>query len=537
MRAMIALVLVSACAADTEVVARFYVDGELAGDVAGLRVRALDATGTAFYDETRPGPGGNVLGFPIAVLFRSEGAPDLRGEATALDRDGNSILTLAFDALYTEGERRDLALCFEQACVGLACERCVAGECVERAVETVAGGTASSPCVAPVPESCAGDDCSSGTCVPVARVSEVSLGPTHTCAIAGGRAYCWGDNAFGKLGIASAAATSATPTDVGLTDALHLATAADHTCAAAGSSRGIEHDVYCWGRAWRGRLTFMDGPVVDRPSSTTFAENGATPVTDEGAGLDGRPWSLRGGDDHTCAIDAGELRCWGSNSGAQLGLPSSGTEDESQAYPVDVTAPPSSTWRTMDVGRRFTCAIDAPAGRLYCWGSNEGGALGMPPSDFMSDEPIEMEPTVRFAALATGVAHGCAISTDGDLFCWGSGDASQTGGVGPAIARVGSERGYDALGAGDSHSCAIRDGVAYCWGSNARGQLGREGSSDLAAPAAVPASTRFVSIAGGGAHTCAIDDAGRLYCWGANDFGQVSATTTSDVRRPTRVCF
>jgi alpha-tubulin suppressor-like RCC1 family protein len=540
MRAMIALFMLAiGCADETEVVAYFFVDDELAASAAGLRVRAFDPSGSSTYDETRPEPGGSALRFPVPVLFRSEGSDALRAEATALDAAGAPLLSLGFEATYTAGERRDLALCFERACVGLGCERCVAGACVAPEIGTVPHETAHAPCVPREPEMCPGDDCSLGACAPVARVSDVSLGSTHTCAVAGDRVYCWGDNAFGKLGIDAAMSMSSTPSDVGLTGALHVAAATDHTCAVAGSSRpSVELDLYCWGRSWRGRITFQDGPDLDRASSTTFAENGASLVTDDGAGLDGRPWMLRGGDDHTCALDAGEIRCWGNNSGQQLGASSSGSEDENQAYPVEVSPPaPAASWRALDVGRRFSCAIEAPGGGLYCWGRNDGGALAMPASLFTTSEPLSMESTVRFSSLATGAAHGCAISTDGDLFCWGNDDAGQTGGVGPSLAPIGTEWGYTAVGAGDSHGCAIRDRVAYCWGSNARGQLGVEGSPDTPVPSAVSSGARFVAIAGGGAHTCAIDVDGRLYCWGANDFGQASSSPSSDVRRPTRVCF
>jgi hypothetical protein len=93
----------------------------------------------------------------------------------------------------------------------------------------------------------------------------ISAGDFHTCAIADGAAYCWGFGRFGRLGTGDtggfrslpvAVATdadstlSALPADAQITA---ISAGSFHTCAIAGG------DAYCWGFGVSGRLG--NGPL------------------------------------------------------------------------------------------------------------------------------------------------------------------------------------------------------------------------------------------------------------------------------------
>lgn len=103
---------------------------------------------------------------------------------------------------------------------------------------------------------------------------------------------------------------------------------------------------------------------------------------------------------------------------------------------------------------------------------------------------------------------------------------------------------YDFIAAGAHHTCAIAmDGTTYCWGRNGNGQLG-DGSPetqvypsayDRLSPVAVLGGYRFLAIALGDGHTCAITEGGEAYCWGFNGSGQLGNGTTDQASNPIRV--
>lgn len=85
--------------------------------------------------------------------------------------------------------------------------------------------------------------------------------------------------------------------------------------------------------------------------------------------------------------------------------------------------------------------------------------------------------------------------------------------------------------AGDSlHTCAIDlHGQAWCWGRQNYGKLGNglSGSDTVATPTRVlQEGLRFVSIAAGLHHTCAISDVGDAWCWGTAEHGRVGVGDT-----------
>jgi alpha-tubulin suppressor-like RCC1 family protein len=84
-------------------------------------------------------------------------------------------------------------------------------------------------------------------------VSQITAGNEHTCAIASGKAYCWGDNSNGELGNNSTS-NSSVPVAVDTNGVLSGLTVSQitagyyHTCALASGK------VYCWGYNDYGQL-------------------------------------------------------------------------------------------------------------------------------------------------------------------------------------------------------------------------------------------------------------------------------------------
>jgi len=157
----------------------------------------------------------------------------------------------------------------------------------------------------------------------VPNVAEVAVGDVHTCArTAGGHVLCFGGNAAGQLGSGTTEA-SATALEVsGPTGVRSIAAGADHSCAVDG--QGV---VWCWGS--NGTDANGDGQpeqVTGKLGQGATIENRLKPVTVAGVN---NVVAVTAGDDHTCALTApGEIWCWGSNTDGQLG---GGTDSGSPA--------------------------------------------------------------------------------------------------------------------------------------------------------------------------------------------------------------
>ncbi|HSE53734.1 MAG TPA: hypothetical protein VLB00_16205 [Gemmatimonadales bacterium] len=337
------------------------------------------------------------------------------------------------------------------------------------------GWTDSAGKAIPIPP---GADCRLGECrtlVPVTRIptdaplQELTAGGHHACALAlNGKAFCWGHNHMGQLGTGTWSTAQgslgepvSTPTAVigGLRFA-QLAAGWDFTC---GISR-IGATVHCWGYGQQGQTgdssvtTYCKGPA-GYPNQACSNPRPARVATESLPG----DWRARNGVRFVqvsagmglaCATSQdGGAWCWGSNYRCALGR--CGTPDSPVARRVQIPG------RVVEVGAGYwhACARTADA-RIFCWGDNRIGQLGSlvtanagpdgGPPDYRprgqhqtaggsedpcflggrcSPAPVEVSPGRRWAALAVGSDHACALdAADGGVYCWGGTDAGVFGG-------------------------------------------------------------------------------------------------------------
>ncbi len=143
--------------------------------------------------------------------------------------------------------------------------------------------------------------------------------------------------------------------------------------------------------------------------------------------------------------------------------------------------------------------------------------------------------------VALGRRHSCLLRYDHTVWCSGDNGVDQLGtgsAAGPASAAfvqvvdaIGPISDATAIGAGNSHTCAIRTGgEVWCWGNNGYGQLGD--NTVNASPRAVRVVTmaltplaNAVSVTGGDGFSCALDNAGTIWCWGRDSDGQLGDNT------------
>ncbi len=201
-------------------------------------------------------------------------------------------------------------------------------------------------------------------------------------------------------------------------------------------------------------------------------------------------------------------------------------------------------------GDAHTCVLVSPdgaaGGEVLCFGDNSHGQLG--DGTFISraaPAPVALGTTgVRATAITAGSDHTCALDVTGQAWCWGLGDSGQLGGgaatdqPAPVTAPLPGGLTVAALSAGGAHTCAVDDaGGVWCWGADDRGQLGLGATGPaVAAPASVAGITgAAIGVSAGGAHSCVDLADGSVWCWGANDSGQLGDGTTVDRPTPARV--
>jgi hypothetical protein len=222
---------------------------------------------------------------------------------------------------------------------------------------------------------------------------------------------------------------------------------------------------------------------------------------------------LAAGDNHTCAVtDNGAVRCWGDNAFGQLGNP----DYESSARPVDVVLPADAHIVQVAAGAFHSCAL-ARDGRVFCWGSNGYGELGI--GSYVSQLTPQLVTLASTAATAVRITAGgfttCVALSNGAAQCWGRNQYAEVGDSTRIMRNTPtSVTGiFDAvdIDAGTNHVCVVRAvGRMQCWGRAADGRTG-----DVTYP-------NVALVSAGGGHTCVRTTVGGLHCWGANTMGQLT---------------
>ena len=361
------------------------------------------------------------------------------------------------------------------------------------------------------------------------NIVSVDAGMAGGCAIQGategatsGELYCWGSGfLFGET-ITSKTAVKV-PSGDGFTNSAVTAVGVgqSHACAIEG---GV---LWCWGNP-----TFHDSNGV----LGTGATGSATPkkvATNAGFDNDGASGDvvtdIGATYVNTCAIEGGEVFCWGKNNNSQVGVGSSGSAVYNTPQRVADSAPAgfqAATATQLAVGFNSSCALAASS--VYCWGySTSGIPEKLAQGDFITDN-------TNVIKIGGSNFHFCAIQSY--LHCWGEntngqlGDGGTTARTTPLGVTDGGELknmgDVTAVDGGDQHTCAVESGKLFCWGKNASGQLGDGSTTSSTTPVAVAASedgaflndgnVTAVSANGGGGygHTCAIES-GSVFCWGS----------------------
>jgi hypothetical protein len=287
---------------------------------------------------------------------------------------------------------------------------------------------------------------------------------------------------------------------------LQLSLGDAHGCA-------LKHDgtVWCWGKNDHGQIG--DSSTIDRPV--------AVQVGDGAGGFLHAIESITSGAHHTCALQAGQIFCWGDDTYGQLGRNVGGSAVNSTPMPARLAAVVA-----VAAGANHVCATDTNK-LVWCWGANDSGQLSTSPGDPPSMTPV-VTPTASLdkagvqlmgVSLGAGLGHTCLIKADHTLWCWGSDTAGELGDAttsasGPPeqVAVIGTHA--VAVAGGVHVTCVLTDdSKVSCVGLNDHAQAGQPASPAVAVPMAL-GFDGATEISLGGTQSCARRVGGRLNCWG-----------------------
>jgi alpha-tubulin suppressor-like RCC1 family protein len=241
---------------------------------------------------------------------------------------------------------------------------------------------------------------------------------------------------------------------------------------------------------------------------------------------------------HSCSVESGRLYCWGANDVGQLGLGDTTPRLEPDAVPG------ATAVAQIAAGGGSACAIDEGGG-LFCWGDNLEGKPGQadPYSapDVVSPQRVG---TDRWKLVAVGQGHVCGVRADGPVFCWGRNTdlALGIGSPDPAQARKPTATmttgTFTSLSASQHHTCGVRaDGSLWCWGRNEHSELSAP-AADLpisSVPVQVGSDVDWAEAAVGWFHSCARKQNGNVYCWGRAIEGQLAQDRIEPNPLPTKI--
>lgn len=339
-----------------------------------------------------------------------------------------------------------------------------------------------------------------------------------TCAITVDyAAKCWGYNDKGQLGDGTVTARR-TPVDVvGLSSGVtHISVGLNSACAVHNGA------AKCWGDNTNGQLG--DGTRTGRrtPVQVSGLTSGVTSIE---AGLSS----------HTCAIVNGGVKCWGLGSTGALGH---GLLTDS-LVPVEVlNLGAGSGVSDIAVGGSHSCAVQDGAAK--CWGTNTSGQLGNGSTSRLTSPNQVSGLESGITSISAYDRHTCAIQ-NGGAKCWGVNTYGQIG-INSTVNQltpqtpIGLGAGVTSISAGSNHTCAVANGGAWCWGEGNYGRLGNGNNTNQSSPVSVLGLGGIpVSIDAGSQYTCAVMSNSGAKCWGINSYGILGDGTVTGSYSPVDV--
>lgn len=240
----------------------------------------------------------------------------------------------------------------------------------------------------------------------------------------------------------------------------------------------------------------------------------------------------------------GKVYACGEGTGGRLGL----GHCSNVPVPRQVTALSQYVVKKVAVhsGGRHAMALTVD-GKVFSWGEGEDGKLGHG-NRLSYDRPklIEALKSKRIRDIACGSSHTAAITSSGELYCWGLGEYGRLGlgdtttQLKPKLVKalLGQRVVQVACGSRDAQTLALTsEGMVYSWGDGDFGKLGRGGSEGCALPQNIERLNGLgvCQIECGAQFSLTLTKSGQVWTWGKGDYFRLGHGTDQHVRRPTLV--
>lgn len=251
----------------------------------------------------------------------------------------------------------------------------------------------------------------------------IAVGNSTACGVKASSVFCWGGDSYGLIG--DGAPTTGSNLPIMVPDAgtfingaiTEVGLSGKHACVLRDMGQAGNRKVFCWG------LTSSSAPGGAPTYNSNFL-NVPTLVPD-GSGstfTNGNVTSVSVGEEGTCVLDAGVVRCFGASNGGNV----SGTNAVGPVWPP-ATIPDASPWTNSNVSKVFagatsSCALNSSA--LYCWGNDFSGSLGDGTGANAGRGAVKVANSNGFAnanvtKAAVSAQTVCALE-GGSLWCWGN---------------------------------------------------------------------------------------------------------------------
>lgn len=232
---------------------------------------------------------------------------------------------------------------------------------------------------------------------------KVTMGLKHACALlATGKVQCWGANTYRQLGAGSTAEVELHAHAVGAVEGpfVDIAAGAYHSCALTKAGA-----VWCWGKDF------------SKPDGASLL-----PTEYPVSGLETGAVALASGAGHACVVNTKKkARCWGDNREGQLG----DGNTTSRATPSTAKTGLSEI-AGITAGGAHACALTV-AGSVWCWGNNVHGQQGNTRFSLKHSPTRLPNMPENVSAVVAGGTHICALTQEGEVFCWGGNKYGQLG--------------------------------------------------------------------------------------------------------------
>ncbi len=350
------------------------------------------------------------------------------------------------------------------------------------------------------------------------KIRVFSAGADHAAAIdESGRLYTWGGNSKGQLGLGDTNSRKrmtqvkldGIPINVWCGDKVTIVQTEDYSTYVFG-----DNSSYLLGTDTRAKTStrpilndYLSGSVIDK---------------------------IAFGKGFAIALINGEVYGWGTNTAGRLCTLGKTVKipellDSTLSGIVDIEA-----------GTNHCLALTS-GGEIYGWGSNSLRQLGTTELRLLDvPEIIEVKDkkdnVLSIGDIAAAGSHSIAVTSDGDVYVWGSNSSGQLGTDTYKLNKPTKvSNGAEAAFTSESFSAITDfDGKIFLSGNNSKGQLGN-GSTKNSSSFSKKSGEEVSQVSLGEDFAGFINYDGKLYCWGNNSSGQLGTNNGGSSSEPKTV--